>query len=60
MDLHRLRALNHHWAKFPPVHVSVAVYLGLGGKSEGPVITQDLDPRQSAGAILDDLFAEES
>jgi hypothetical protein len=23
-----------HWRDFPPVHVSVALYLGLGGRSK--------------------------
>jgi hypothetical protein len=60
MDLHRLRTLFEHWAKFPPVHVSVAVYLGLGDKRGERDTSQDLDPRQSAGAILDDLISEGS
>jgi hypothetical protein len=60
MDLHRLHTMFEHWAKFPPVHVSVAVYLGLGERDRDRDTSQDLDPRQSAGAILDDLISEGS
>jgi hypothetical protein len=28
--------LLKYWGKHPPVHVSVAAYLGIGGESEGP------------------------
>jgi hypothetical protein len=34
MDIPRLDALSKYWAKTPPVHVSVAAYVGWG-KSEG-------------------------
>lgn len=30
MDIPRLDALNSAWSQYPPVHVSVAAYLGIG------------------------------
>jgi len=52
MDLPRLRWLKKTWSKYPPVHQSVATYLGIGrDKARVPVPLAD-----SAGAILDDLI----
>ncbi|MFZ5658771.1 MAG: hypothetical protein ACOY5C_02815 [Pseudomonadota bacterium] len=30
MTIPRLKALHTHWAKWPPLHVMVAAYFGLG------------------------------
>jgi hypothetical protein len=29
----RLRALNRHWAKYPPVHVTAAIFAGAGSEA---------------------------
>jgi hypothetical protein len=50
LDLPRLRWFRKTWKKHPPVHQSVAAYLGIGrDKTSTPLA-------DSAGAILDDLM----
>lgn len=34
MTLPELAALTRYWKRAPPVHVSVASYLGVGGRGE--------------------------
>lgn len=34
MDIPRLEALNKYWLKSPPVHMSVAAYVGWGKSEE--------------------------
>ena len=33
-DIPRIEALNKYHAKYPPLHIMVAAYLGIGGKEE--------------------------
>ena len=35
MTLFELRALTRYWRRTPPVHVSVAAYLGIGKGAKG-------------------------
>jgi hypothetical protein len=46
MDLPRLEALSKYWAKTPPVHFSMAAYVGWGkskGSAEGTMPDGDLE-----------------
>lgn len=36
MTVPRLKSLNKYWKKFPPVHVSAALYLGIGDGAKNP------------------------
>jgi hypothetical protein len=42
MDLPRMEALNKHWLKSPPVHISMAAYVGWG-KSQGSAQSSSAD-----------------
>lgn len=53
MDLPRLEAMNRYWQKSPPVHLSMAAYVGWGGAKQGQ---QEGD----AVALMDSLPVMES
>jgi hypothetical protein len=45
VTLHDLRGLTAYWRRSPPVHLSVAAYLGIGGASgSGGVQPPPADP----------------
>lgn len=56
MDFPRLRWMALDWKKRPPVHVSVAAYLGIGrNNSDTPEILPAAD---DSAAIVDDLLSQ--
>jgi hypothetical protein len=54
MDFPRLRWMALDWRKRPPVHVSVAAYLGIGRKNAGA--GEILPAVDDTTAILNDLL----
>jgi len=66
MDFPRLRYLNRHWEKTPPLPISVAgiaAFLGVKfgrapGSGTGPVAA--VPPDQIAGEVLDMLLGDSS
>jgi len=58
LNIPRLKALNDYWQRSPPVHLSVAAYLGIRAKggAGGEQPAQPVSPLQGASAILDDLL----
>jgi hypothetical protein len=56
MDLPRLERMNKHWLKSPPVHYSVAAYLGWGksgGASSPEQGSFELDQRMAQAPTID-------
>lgn len=43
MTLPRLYAMYKHWNQYPPVHVSVAMYLGIGKSDEKSKPIEDIN-----------------
>lgn len=56
MDFPRLRWMALDWKKRPPVHVSVAAYLGIGKKDSDA--GEILPAADDSAAILDDLLPQ--
>ena len=53
LDIPRLNDLNRYWKTSPPVHQSVAAYLGIGDKSAGAA---QIPVPDEAADILNDLL----
>lgn len=41
MTIPRLMALAAHWKQFPPVHVTLAAFVGAGAKESKPATQPD-------------------
>lgn len=54
LDIPRLIDLNKYWAASPPVHQSVAAYMGIGDKSGAP--SSQLPVADETTDILNDLL----
>lgn len=57
MDIPRLSAFNKYWERTPPVHQSVAVYLGIKPKREARLPSTVVD---EATDYIGDFLADET
>lgn len=60
MDLPRLEAMNKYWEKFPPLHVMVAAYLGIGNNPTASAddLTEYVPTQTVSKEAFDDLLKE--
>jgi hypothetical protein len=55
MTLPRLAAMNAHWRKYPPVHVSVALFVGAGERTTKPAPVAANEADMETAAYLQSL-----